>query len=306
MYEKTLIWWTPWCAGGIGDRLLGMITAYCIAKRTGRDFLIKWDCSDLSSVIPMNQKYNYYAHQVPYTEIINSNVENMTYFETVDIEKAWPQHVLIWSNFNIFVHFCKKYNIPRQEYVKEYLDAVSCIFTEIFHPIPEVYELIPKGIETSVGIHIRTHDNQFESEENKVKQIPYIRDILERCKKHMDSLGTAGGTVFIASDCSLTVSLAKEIFGDSYTILSTSGTILHCGTNKDFDKSGVIRVFADLLSLSRCSSLYLGWNTNFSRIGYLLNAYRRAYTFEYPEKPREIYECSLGTWLDYFSIGGRS
>jgi len=302
--EKTLIWDAPWLAGGIGDRLLGLVGLFCIAKRLKRDFLVRWSTKDLSSVIPISDKYNWYKNQVPYIEIPLNNLEAPIYFAEKDT-MSWPYpHVMLWSNQNLYLPFCQRYNIPREEYRKDMLDTFSSLFFEVFHPIPQIYSNIPPYLENAVGIHIRTHDDQFESEGSKMKQVPYIGDILTRCKEHIDKEGVSK-TVFLASDCPLSEVLARKIFV-GYTVLTTKGSILHCGSEQELKKDGLVRVFSDLFSLSKCRVLYLGWNTNYSRVGYLLgNSDRKAYTFEHPDHKGQIYDCPLDTWLDYFSIGGR-
>lgn len=305
-YQKTLIWWVPFCAGGLGDRLIGMISAYCIAKDIGRDFLIKWDQNDLSDVIPINPKYDYYKHPVQYTEVIINNVKSMEFFETDDIETSWAgiPHVLIWSNLNLYKHFCVRN--PEIPYQQRFLEAISEIFTDFLIPISEVEANIPMGLENAVGIHIRTHDDQFDTKntDNRKKQVPYIKDILTRCKASIDKQPLR--TIFVASDCMLSAIMANQIFGPEYTIVSSSGPIIHSGREQDLiSKEGMIRVIVDLLALSRCHSLYLGWNTNFSRFGALLNPQRRFYTFEHPSRPTEIYDCGLEEWINYHSIEGR-
>jgi len=307
MYEKTLIWWVPFCAGGLGDRLLGMISAYCISKDIGRDFLIKWDQNELSDVIPINPKYDYYKHRVPYTEIIKNNIESMNYFNTENIEESWASHphVLIWSNLNLYQYYCNRH--PEILYQERFLEAISEIFTEFWITNQEVLANIPIGIEDAIGIHVRTHDNQFETKNtvNRKKQIPYIKDILSPCRNHIQTNSTTK-KIFIASACILTHVLARTIFGREYEIVTGNGTIIHSRKEQELiNKERIIRVVVDLLSLSKCNSLYLGWNTNFSRFGALINPKRQFYTYEHPKHPNEIYDCGLTTWMNYHSQGGR-
>jgi hypothetical protein len=306
-YKRTLIWWVPFCAGGLGDRIIGMISSYCIAKELNRDFLIKWDQNDLSDVIPINPKYDFYKHEVPFTKIIHNNEASKIFFETASIEHDWSglPHVLIWSNLNLYQHYCKRH--PHIPYQQRFLEAISEIFTNFLLPIPEVFANIPSGLENAIGIHIRTHDNQIDikNTENRNAQVPYITDILQRCKQSIEEK-KEGNVIFIASDCTLSPVLAQKIFGADYTIISCNGPIIHSGREQAFiNKEGMVRVVVDMLALAKCKELYLGWNTNFSRFGALLNPNRQFYTFEHPEHPKEIYDCSLLEWMNYHSIGGR-
>jgi hypothetical protein len=298
---QTLTWWVPFCAGGLCDRLLGLSSTYCLAEELNRHFLIKWDLTDVSSVLTINPEHNFYTYNVPAEGDLKMNLDYMSYFRQVEIEKTWAEkpHIYIWANLNIFFYFCQ--SRPWIEYKKKFLLACSTVFAKFLLPIPEVELEIPPNLQQAIGIHIRTHDNQFalENVENRKKQIPYIKDILLRCKKSIDENGE-GQTVFIASDCELAIPLARIEFGPEYTILGTSGPIIHSGT-ETVDKTGLIRVVADLFSLARCKLLYLGWHTNFSRFAALLNAERKFYTYEHPEKKREIAVVSIEELMNYFS-----
>jgi len=59
-------------------------------------------------------------------------------------------------------------------------------------------------------------------------------------------------------------------------------------------------VFKDLMSLSVCKSLYIGWNSNFSRVGALLGPERDFYVYEYPERSGVV-KCDLLEIANYFS-----
>lgn len=299
--EKTLIWWVPECAGGICDRVLGLVSTYCIAEELGRRFLIKWDYTDISAVLKINPKHNYYTYNLPYVQDIQTNIGYMDYLRDTKIEETWKNkpHVLVWSNLNIFNYFCK--SRPTIPYEERFLNACKIVFKKFLIPISEVEQNITHTLQNVIGIHIRTHDNQFEinNVQNRKKQIPYIQDVLKRCKAVIEKK-KQGKTIFIASDCMLAVQLAKIEFGSSYTILSNNGPIVHSGT-ETVDREGMIRVIADLLSLSRCKLLYLGWHTNYSRFAALLNPEREFFTYEHPNNKKAVIHPDLVELMSYFS-----
>lgn len=297
--DKTLIWWVPFCAGGLCDRLLGMITTYSIAEALGRKFLIKWDQNDLSAVLTINPEYNYYTYNVPYSDISLSNYESMTYFETTNLEEAWKDkpHVLIWSNLNLFQHFCKQH--PEINYQETLLRNISLIFTEFLLPTEKVKRRT--DLSEAIGIHIRTHDSQLDDPIKKTEQMPYIIDILTRCKARLKE----GERVFISYDCEYTPRLAQTILS-AQTLVFNDGPIVHTGREQPhLNEEGLTKAIVDLFSLSQCKELYLGWHTNFSRMGALLNPNRNFYTYEHPQHPDEIVPCDLLELMNYFSYGWR-
>lgn len=297
--SKTLIWWAPFCAGGIGDRLLGMISTYCIAKHLKRDFLIKWDHLDMSSAFTIDPRYDYYTYNYPYIEIICNNLESQEFFkkkENLDKLENVP-HILIWSNQNLFQYLFTEWD---EKYKETLITAFSQTFIEFLHPIG--INLIP-NLENMIGIHVRTKDTHFYHPERKYDQIPYIKDILSRCKTHIETYNPKEKLIFIASDCDVTYFIARQIFGNEYTIVNNKGKIIH--SMIDTEKDGLKKVITDLLSLGKTKSLYLGWNTNFPKVGGLLNGKRQFYNYEYPSCPREIYNFSFIELANYFSQGGR-
>lgn len=286
----SLIWWAPLCSGGLCDRLLGMVTTYCISKELGRRFLIKIDDFDMPNIAPINPKYDYRCNNCPYYSYIADNKEQQIFFQSNKVDD-WKnfENVLTWSNQNLFYYFCM--NRPEINYRERLIEGFSKVFTEIYHLIPIE---VPLGIEEYVGIHIRTVDKQITDSNAKKENIPYIMQILLKCKEHINK---NTDKIFISSDCDLAYDLAKEIFPD-YKIKYNEGEIVHSGSVRDGE--GLKKVFQDLLSLSKCKKLYIGWNSNFSRVSVLLNPDREFYVYEHPTC-KNIVKCDIIEIANYFS-----
>jgi hypothetical protein len=286
---KTLIWWAPSCSGGLCDRLLGMVTTYCIAKELGRRFLIKIDDFDMPSIVPINPEYDYRCNNCPYYNYIPHNFEQQQFFQNPRSVEAWQniENVLTWSNQNLFYYFCL--NRPEIDYRKRLLEGFAIVFTDILHLIPID---IPQ-VEDCIGIHIRTVDKQIGNCEQMIEQVPYIINVLEKCRDVIPS----EQKIFITSDCELAYDLAKKIFTNC-KVLYNPGRIVHSGTVREGE--GMIKVFQDLITLSRCKKVFMGWDTNFSRVSALLNPERDFYVYEYPEK-NEVVKCDIIEIANYFS-----
>jgi len=258
---KILIWWAPFCAGGLCDRILGMVTTYCIAVELGRDFLIDIGNFDTEN-FPVNPKYRIDHTKINCVEITGMNIDQQTYFENGGTN-SWEtiDTVVIWSNQNLFYHFCV--NRPEINYLEKLKNGFSKVIGDFFLP------KIPMKIQTQeyVGIHVRTTDTPSE------EYTPYIRKVLLACRGKIREKNWKN--IFVSGDCEIVHREALKIF-DEENIRFNSGKIIH--TAKTF--SGEIRVLTDLLSLSNCSTLFLGWNSNFSRIPVLLNPDREFYVYE--------------------------
>lgn len=301
--NNTLTWHVGDCSGGLCDRLLGLVTSYLIAKHEGRRFLIKWDYNDMSDIFTISPSYNFYTQSIPYYRFIgHHNHGMMEYFEKTALKKDWmgTPHIVMWSNLNLFKHYCKQH--PDIDYEKEMLDACKIIFSEFLILTDEVKDKINDTFD--LGLHIRTHDSQLESEEARKKQIPYIQNILDKCKVHLQNNFEKGIKIFVASDCVLVPDMVRETFGeDNYDLVFNTGPTIHSGRKQDkLNKEGLVRVILDLIYLSRCEKLYIGWNSNFSRFGVLL-APKPFWVYEYPGK--DICTVSMTELMGYFSDGWR-
>jgi hypothetical protein len=286
---KTLIWWAAECSGGLCDRLLGMVTTYCIARELRRKFLIKIDNFDMPTICPINRKYDYRYNSCSYVSYIPHNLEQQSFFSDKRCVEQWEniENVLMWSNQNLFYYFCK--NRPEIDYRSRLLEGFSLLFTEILYLEP----VCSKNTDDYIGIHIRTVDKQMTDCEEKVKQIPYIREVLTKCKKHLE--GDSEYKVFITSDCDISYGIAKEMFRE---VLYNEGEIVHSGSVTEGE--GLKKVFRDLLMLSKCKKVYMGWNTNFSKVSALLNGEREFYVYEYPGST-ECVSCDILDIGNYFS-----
>jgi len=290
---KSLIHWFPECSGGLCDRLLGLVTSYCIAKQLRRRFLVKIDNFDMPKLCPINPKYDYRNYNLPYKGYTQNNIEQQKFYSDPKSTDEWVdvENVLIWSNQNLFYYFCK--NRPEINYRKELFEAFSYLFTEILYLEPLSYV----KTEDCIGVHIRTKDNQMKCPELRYEHVPYITEMLKRCKRAMVDSGVKFGKLFIASDCEIAYGIAGELFPDKEIVYNV-GEIVHSGEVNETE--GLRKVFKDLMSLSLCKSLYIGWNSNFSRVGALLGPEREFYVYEYPDK--DVCEkCDVLDVANYFS-----
>jgi len=317
--NKCIVWWAPPCAGGLGDRILGIASTFCIAKMLGREFLVKWDNTDLSSAFSINPVYNFYTYNIPSEYIQTDSKSAQAYFKETNLKTEWEgKNVMIWSNQNLFQYAWEKFisfsthepvyefawekfvSVHESAYESELSLAVIKVFSNIFKVQENILEKLDSLPEYDVGIHIRTKDNQIYNKENEEEQRYDIWTALVSVRDHLRDTGNVSPTVFLASDCLLSHKIAKELFPD---ISYIEGPIVHSGTlePEKLNTEGVRKVMLDLLILcQKCKKLYLGIHTNFSRIAGMYNLNREIYY----HKGLLILGVDKRDFCNYFSLSG--
>ena len=228
-----------------------------------------------------------------------NNHESIEYFKTVDIIEEWKDdNIMIWSNVNLF-NYCLqnpflKHLIPF-DYIQEITNSIHLILEDIFIINPKILENINQNYKK--GIHIRTGDKQIYNKENEEFYREYITNILKNIKETENE----NEKIFISTDCLLTFKIAKNYFKD---FKYNEGCIIHTSEETKINEEGLHKVILDLLSLCKCEDkLYIGWNSNFSRIAALYNPNRQFICYEYENKPNFIKEFEKEKLFEYFSNG---
>jgi len=297
LMNGVMIWWAPPCAGGIGDRLLGILTTMMISNVVDVEFLIKWDTCSIQDGMVLEDEYNFYKFEnIKVDTVLDMDSFSLQkYFSELNTSSLKNKNVITWSNQNL-CKFVKNFS------EKDYENALRKVFT-FFHPVEYIQDLLEISPEYDIGIHIRTHDNQIYDREKEKIHTDYIRKRLENVKKSMN-IGDANANVnanpniFLASDNLLTFEIAREYF----PFHRIEGVIVHTGSEKEKDKEGVEKVVLDLFTLAKkCKTLYVGWHTNFSRIASMYNLERKIFCIEY-EETQEVDRKEL---CEYFSESGR-
>lgn len=278
--EKYLIAWVPFCVGGIGDLLLGLVTSYCISKLTKRKFVIQLDdYPDLSSVVKFKSCYLKTDSHKPECVIRYNNKDIQRYLYTFDPSDWENKNVMIWSNQNLLQYFISNPLVDDMGLVldeKLYSNFIRDNTQEFFENVLEFTdEIILPDLSNVIGIHIRTNDDQLLNSNQSVKYVSFIEDQFLTYKTHIENT-TSIRSVFIASDNHLAEKIADSIF-IGYKVIVNDGPIVSTRHNYSGKLEGYKRAFYDMISLGRCRRIYLRLNTNFSRLGAMLNPYGDVY-----------------------------
>lgn len=309
--SRYLIFWLTFCSGGLCDRILGLSSAYCISKLLNMKLLIKWDHCDLTNGFTINDKYNWYKNNVNYRFVNLTNIDSIDYFKNINIVKEWNNdNIMIWSNVNLFSYLLLNQNddiknilknnkiIDNESAIIMFSNAIKTVFNDIFIINPEILDKFNNIPIYEIGIHIRTGDKQIYNKENETFYENYISNIFKKIKNHMKISNL--DNIFLSSDCLLSHKIALDYFDN---IHYNEGPIIHTSEVDKIYTDGIYKVLLDLLTLSRCSKrLYIGWDSNFSRIPALFNINRDIICYEY-ERADLVSSFDSYILFSYFSKG---
>jgi hypothetical protein len=295
-----LIHWLPECSGGLCDRILGMTGNLCISRQLNMKMYIKWDIVNLGENLKINDKYNYYRiinySNIEYKSITLNNFELMDYIQYTNIINEWKnKNILIWSNINLYNYFIKNklITLPIHNHIKNFSICLKIILHKYLSINPYILLNIPTY---DIGIHIRTGDKHFYDKNRESENIEYIKNIFNKIV-NFNSDFFLKKTIFISSDCNIAYDIAKDYFKNIYY---NNGDIIHTAISNN--NNGIYKVLKDLFTLCNCKTLYIGWNSNFSRLASLYDINRDIICYEY-ENTNIIKYISFEKLFEYHSYG---
>jgi hypothetical protein len=147
--------------GGLGDKIVGLVSAMCIARVLGRKLLVKWDYPSINGIIDLGS-HNFYHY--------NPSLHGVIELDTIDNRFKYQQLLTqqplqhLWKNKNILLRCNQElgffvYHNPHvskgRNYVHEMLDCYKQVFTTILRPIGPNTIHVPKPY---IGIQLRCGD----------------------------------------------------------------------------------------------------------------------------------------------------
>jgi len=266
----------------ICSHLFGIISSYCLAENLNKRFMVKWFRSDKDEdilSINLRNKYTLNTSLPHLKEYLIPDYELASLLEENDVVKLWMnKSICIKSCHNMYQHFCV--NRPNYRY-KSYLLDILTKLPKIINIKRTVYDLIPKNIGQVVGIHICR--GKYTDEES-------VKDILHKINIDLKTNPeTKSNHVLVVSDYREDIKLAESIL--------EKVTIIPCF----HDNLKTLTITVNMISLSKCKSLYIKWFDDFSRLSAILNPYRSFFTFEHPNYFMCRYKCPIDELLSYYN-----
>ena len=317
-------------SGGLGDRIVGLVSAIQIANITNRKLVIKWDTSDLENNFNFD---NYNFKKLSFEKFLTVTsincIDNQNIMKNIirkeDLIDYWKQYdiVVITCNCNLgqylyqnpnfkdrlisddnFISYSKDIRTIYQDIYKKYLKSNSKIEEKINNFLIKFNNFRSNGKKV-VGIQIRTGDKYFDN--NGVEIVPnnnleniisYFRDLLEEKMK----LNSNQVAIFLCYDNTIVENIFKSMF-DNYNILFYSAPIIHIDkystnnknsiNNRNNIENGFEKVIIDQILLSRTDYLLIS-NSNLARCAYLMSENTEGYCLRYNKNndQYEVYELT--------------
>lgn len=254
--------------GGLGDRILGIISCKLIAKRLNQSFYILWSVDDIRAYVDY-EKYDFEKQPTVSLEIKNHNYIDKA-LERLDPSEFDPTKLNVCFINLEYAHYFYK---DEETYYRDILDEYKKLYTDVFKStelIRQRIETLVDGKETIVGIQIRAGDTHMITNGGEGYDVygPTIDEelvsILNTIKGHIPY---SSYHIFITSDYFPIYLLAMKVWDESQ-IIYVNDIIQHIDRAPvSADRS---KIFIDSYLLSHNTSrLYISSFSNFGRIAAL-------------------------------------
>lgn len=292
-FEKNIL------AGGLGDRINGLISTYLISSLLKRPFYILWNKEDVKKYIDYEQ-YDFEKQN------FNINQEDLGVYFMIDKQKQFKELLMSESVTNLFLHKynkfysnqeCSQYLFKNQAFVTEnyyemIFDAYKKLYTNFLKPTSMLESKISNIIQNNeniIGIQIRTGDRYMMCASgiaggyvrvmNPEKE---LRILLGNVKNDLIQKNIVDYKIFLTSDYFNIFKMGCEIF-DEEQILYVNDVIQHL--DRDSVTNDLSKIFMDSYILSqKTSKMYITSYSNFGRIAALSANHDETYDIQTLEK----------------------
>ena len=300
-FEKDMI------AGGLGDRINGLISCYVISKLLKRDFCILWNKENIQKCIDYS-KYDFEKKEI--SENQKKSIERYVIIDVQDTiknklmnedpDQMFLKDIILFNTNQEWSQYLFKNNKYQGEnYYKNIFLAYKSLYTDILKPTSYLLEKINSYTDNKnniIGVQIRCGDRYMmcgtgiaggyvrikNPEQAITNMLINIKNDIEETNKTMDY------HLFLTSDYFNVYKIACEIF-DRERIIYINDVIQHIdrvSLTDDFSK-----VFADNYILSqKTSKMYITSYSNFGRIAALSSIHDNIYDVN-------LEKCNLKTFV---------
>jgi hypothetical protein len=265
--------------GGYGDRIVGLIAVYLIAKLLRRPFKILWKKEEMKSFLTYD-RYDY--ESVPptapaFTKIINAldaQARHKQYMLTaphVFPNTGYPV-TKFYANQEIAQYLYKNPRFIGRPYLEDIYAAYKLLYTDILVPLPatlgKIDSVLSSQRSATIGIQVRAGDTYMDP--TKIHSVipdakTSLPPLLAGIKAHADAAyGADSYSVFITSDYGGAAAIAAEIWSSVMTIAEPPQHLDEALVG-DYSK-----VYIDNYILSqRTNRLYISPMSNYGRVAAL-------------------------------------
>ena len=271
-------------AGGLGDRIVGLISIKLMSKLLKKDFYILWERGNIKQYFDY-QKYDF--------SLLNLKTEDSKYYRSMDKQKKMKNYLinsteLFTEEVNFFSlnqeisqYLYKNKLFQEHDYIQDILNEYKIIYTDILKPTRYLLEKVDKLIlnkRNIVGIQIRCGDYYMNSTSSHVTDnSTNIYSKLLNIKNLCESKFNDDYNVFFTTDNLKILDDINSIFGESRVIYNHD--IIQHIDRKALD-SDMSKVFVDNYILSQKTDLLIiCLNSNYGRLAALTSNHDQLYSF---------------------------
>lgn len=276
------------CLGGLGDRIVGLISIKLISNLLHKNFYIFWNKENIRSFFDYS-KYDFEIHGEKYMQNNNSSL-----YHFIDHPKKIKEYLMksnkFFNELNLFrvnseisQYLYKNPLFIKKNYFEDIFNEYKKLYTETLKPTPlllnKVNELT-KNKENIIGIQIRCGDVYMIKNKNikhKTKEGEDIIRKLLQIKYEIEMKFNESYNIFVTTDNEDMIPCIYQCFNNNKVIYDTS-QILHIDRHKINDSSSLLKLFTDNYILSKkTSAMYISQQSNFGRIAALSSDHNNIY-----------------------------
>ena len=301
-----------WCGdkgcGGLGDRVVGIVSCYILSMYLNRKFLIHWVSPDISDAVTLNKEFSFGRIS---KDLNDSNVAKIRWIDqrneaTAFLKKKkfnlWKDVSIVMIENNQMIHDCLfdagEAPFRPEDFTQVTKSVYAKLFQSIFEPTTDLHVLVSeylKEVKDSelVGIQVRMGDFQMQQSFNHLERrnlslergkIIASQLLQSNLKNDLQSVKKKVVVIFIGdTDMNALAESAQTIFNNSNVAFNvktttTALTAMHIDHCEKPCKEEILFLFRDLLILSHCDYVIASNNSNFGRISpYLQDKCKKKY-----------------------------
>lgn len=268
--------------GGYGDRIVGLISVYTIAKVLEKPFGIYWKREDITDIFETDR---FFIDNLP-KNIVNLHlIDNQKLLKNylINSSELFENDTVFYCNQEISQYLFKNCKYSNLNYLDNILGSWGDLYSKILILKPKFKDEVERLLENYkskkiIGIQIRTGDihilnnkgvNSYNLYKNVTKE---LKEILENIKKNIVDIEYY---IFITSDYNEIYSIAEKVWLKEQIIYNNKPSY---HLDRRINDSDFSKIFVDNYILSqKVDQLYISKESNYGRIAYLSSPYDNCY-----------------------------
>lgn len=270
--------------GGLGDRIVGLVSGVLLARITRRQLLVDWGDHPSSKYLwqdlhPARPHHPYLATQPTLEwDCVDQRFRYQTNLSQQPLDQCWKEPVVrLRCNQEIasFVYDNPHYPELKGRFLSDLLAVYSTFWTNL---LPPRTPFPPRPSGQFIGLQIRAGDTHMKCGHVEYMSRQYVTEvILPQCYERLKTqYPPQDYSLFITSDLPCYAEAQKIWAG--YNVFSTEGPIDHF--ERQGQTEGLRKTLTDLYLLSQADVVVFSWQSNFGRVAALMNPTQQVYAID--------------------------